>query len=87
MLLKVIIFVKPLLEKNYSEFAPNKELGALTQAREIKTAKRIRNSAERLQWLAANLLRHAGLLVEKPAWVGGKEVCLADGSEVVTQER
>jgi hypothetical protein len=98
-----------------------KELGALTRAREIKTAgellrlillyltegasfagasaiirlagqchlnknatyKRIRNSAEWLQWLAEKVLRHAGLLVEKPAWLGGKDVCLVDGSEVV----
>jgi hypothetical protein len=50
-----------------------------------KTAvyKRIRNSGKWLKWLCENFYRHAGLLVDKPAWLGGRDVCLVDGSEVV----
>ncbi|MDR3161281.1 MAG: hypothetical protein LBU28_06670 [Spirochaetaceae bacterium] len=49
----------------------------------VAVYKRIRNSAEWLQWLAVQLCRQAGLLVEKPRWLKGKDVCLVDGSEVV----
>jgi hypothetical protein len=46
---------------------------------------RIRNGGEGLKWLCENLFRGAGLLVEKPEWLGGREVCLIDGSEDVTR--
>jgi hypothetical protein len=45
---------------------------------------RIRNSGEWLRWLCENFYRHAGLLVDKPAWLEGRDVYLVDGSEVVT---
>jgi hypothetical protein len=52
-----------------------------------KTAvyKRIRNSGEWLRWLCENFYRHAGLLVERPAWLEGRDVYLVEGSEVVTR--
>jgi hypothetical protein len=47
------------------------------------TYKRIQNSAQWLEWLCTNLVRQEGLVVEKPLWLGGRDVCLVDGSEVV----
>jgi hypothetical protein len=47
--------------------------------------KRIRKSAEWLRWICENVYRYNGVLVEKPAWLEGRNVCLVDGSEVVTR--
>ena len=44
---------------------------------------RIGNSAEWLRWLCEHLCRRQGILVEKPAWLWGKNVCLVDGTEEV----
>ncbi|GHV87580.1 putative transposase InsL for insertion sequence element IS186A [Spirochaetia bacterium] len=49
----------------------------------IAVWKRIKNSAEWLEWLCKTILRQAGLLAEKPAWLAGKVVSLVDASEVV----
>jgi hypothetical protein len=50
-----------------------------------KTAvfKRVQNSGDWLQWLCYNTYRRAGLITEKPQWLQGKNVLLADGSEDV----
>ena len=45
--------------------------------------KRMRNSAEWLQWLCENIYRQAGLTAAKPAWLQGKNVILVDGTEDV----
>jgi len=45
--------------------------------------KRVRNSAEWLQWLCENIYRHAGLIAAKPLWLQGKNVILVDGTEDV----
>jgi len=45
--------------------------------------KRVRNSAEWLQWLCENIYRRAGLIVAKPAWLQNKNVLLVDGTEDV----
>jgi hypothetical protein len=45
--------------------------------------KRIRNSADWLQWLCKHIFRQAGLIVNKPVWLKGKNVILVDGSEDV----
>jgi hypothetical protein len=44
---------------------------------------RICNSAEWLRWLCEHIYRHQGVLVERPAWLFGKTVCLVDGTEEV----
>ena len=45
--------------------------------------KRVRNSAEWLQWLCENIYRRAGLIASKPLWLQDKNVILVDGSEDV----
>jgi len=45
--------------------------------------KRVRNSAEWLQWLCENIYRRAGLIVTKPLWLQDKNVILVDGTEDV----
>ncbi|MDR3124024.1 MAG: hypothetical protein LBU16_09640 [Treponema sp.] len=42
---------------------------------------RMCNSAERLRWLGENLCRENRMLAEKPAWLEGKKVYLADASD------
>jgi hypothetical protein len=42
---------------------------------------RMGNSAEWLRWLCENLCRENRMLVEKPAWLLGKRVCLVDASD------
>jgi hypothetical protein len=44
---------------------------------------RICNSEEWLKWLCETICRNQGVLVEKPGWHFGKDVCLVDGSEAV----
>jgi hypothetical protein len=58
-------------------------LGGDCRLSKIAVYKRIRNSGEWLKWLCENFCRHAGLLADKPPWLGGRNVCLVDGSEVV----
>jgi len=45
--------------------------------------KRIRKCGEWLKWICQHIYRQAGLLVEKPKWLEGKNVLLIDGSEEV----
>ena len=45
--------------------------------------KRIQNCCEWLKWMCQHICRQAGLLIEKPQWLGGKKVVLVDGSEDV----
>jgi hypothetical protein len=45
---------------------------------------RVGNSAPWLRWLCENIYRHQGVVVKKPGWLNGKNVCLVDGSEDVT---
>jgi hypothetical protein len=45
---------------------------------------RIESGEEWLKWPCETLCRRRGLLVEKPAWLEGKDVCLVDTSEEVT---
>jgi len=45
--------------------------------------KRIGNSAGWLRWMCVNFCREQGILFDKPAWLPGKRVCLADGSNEV----
>ena len=44
---------------------------------------RMQKCAEWLKWLCQHIYRNAGLLVEKPPWLEGKNVLLIDGSEDV----
>jgi hypothetical protein len=46
---------------------------------------RILNSEVWLKWLCENIGRGGGLPGAKPAWLAGKNVCVVDGSEAVTQ--
>ena len=49
----------------------------------IAIFKRIKKCAEWLKWICIHIYRQAGLLVEKPHWLKGRNVILADGSEDV----
>jgi hypothetical protein len=60
-------------------------LGGEARLNKIAVYKRIQKSGAWLQWLCEHFLRGEGLLVEPPGWLGGKAVCLADGSETVTR--
>ena len=50
---------------------------------DVAILKRMRNSGDWLQWLCETIYRQAGLTVEKPQWLGNKNVKLVDGSEDV----
>jgi hypothetical protein len=50
----------------------------------VAVFKRMRGSAAWLRWLCENIYRGAGLLTEKPQWLGNRNVILIDGSETVT---
>jgi len=47
----------------------------------VAVFKRIQKSGKWLQWMCKNIYRRAGLLIEKPRWLTGKNVLLIDGSE------
>ena len=49
----------------------------------MAVCKRINKCAEWLKWICTHIYRQAGLLVEKPQWLNGRNVILADGSEDV----
>jgi hypothetical protein len=49
----------------------------------IAVFKRIQNSGRWLQWMCETICRKAGLLIEKPQWLKGKNALLIDGSEDV----
>ena len=50
---------------------------------DVAILKRMRNSADWLQWLCENIYRQAGLIVPKPEWLKDRNVKLVDGSEDV----
>jgi hypothetical protein len=71
-------------------FAGTSALGKASAAFSLtKTAvwSRIKNSAEWLRWLCAGVFRERGLLEEKPAWLGGRNVLLIDASEARNLKR
>jgi len=47
----------------------------------VSVFKRIRNSGDWLHWMCKNIYSRAGLLIEKPDWLKGKDVLLVDGSK------
>jgi len=47
----------------------------------ISVFNRFKKCAEWLKWLCEHIYRQEGLLVEKPQWLEGKNVCLVDASE------
>jgi len=67
-------------------FAGTSAIGTLTgeaAMNKVAVFKRIMHSAAWLQWLCENIYRQGGLIVEKPQWLGDKDVKLVDGSEVI----
>ena len=67
-------------------FAGTVALARLSEIAEISKValyKRLRNSGAWLQWLCQHVYRQAGLTVEKPEWLKGREVIIVDGSETV----
>jgi len=52
-----------------------------TTMSKVAVFKRIQNSGKWLQWMCKNIYRRAGLVIEKPQWLIGKNVLLIDGSE------
>jgi hypothetical protein len=50
---------------------------------DVAVLKRMRNSADWLQWLCENIYRKAGFTVQRPKWLGEKNVILIDGTEDV----
>jgi hypothetical protein len=67
-------------------FAGTVALARLSEIAEISKValyKRLRNSGAWLQWLCQHVYRQAGLAVEKPEWLKGREVIIVDGSETV----
>jgi hypothetical protein len=47
----------------------------------VAVFKRIQNSGDWLQWMCKNIYRRPGVLIEKPRWLGDRDVLLIDGSE------
>ena len=58
-------------------------LSGVAAISKVAVFKRIMHSAAWLQWLCENIYREGGLIVEKPQWLGDKNVKLVDGSEVI----
>ena len=54
-----------------------------TSINKMAVFKRMRKCGEWLKWICQHIYRQAGLLVEKPKWLEGKNVLLIDGSEEV----
>ena len=50
----------------------------------VAVFKRIRNSGMRLKWLCQGVYRRQGMIIERPEYLAGKNICLIDGSEVAT---
>ena len=50
---------------------------------DVAIIKRMRNSAEWLQWMCENIYREAGLIATKPGWLKKKSVKIVDASEDV----
>ena len=50
----------------------------------IAVYNRIRKSGPWLEWLCRGLYRRQGLIMERPEYLSGKNICLIDGSEVAT---
>ena len=58
-------------------------LAGETNLSDVAVLKRMRKSAGWLQCLCENIYRQAGLIVEKPQWLNGKDVQVVDSSEDV----
>jgi hypothetical protein len=56
-------------------------LSGETTMSKVAVFKRIQNSGDWLQWMSTNIYRRARLLVEKPAWLKGRNVLLIDGGK------
>lgn len=56
--------------------------GELTMSK-VAVFKRIQNSGEWLHWMCKHIYSRAGLLIEKPDWLKGRDVLLVDGSKDV----
>jgi len=59
------------------------QLSSEVDLSDVAVLKRMRNSADWLQWLCENIYRKAGITVEKPKWLKKKNVKVVDGSEDV----
>ena len=58
-------------------------LSGQAELSDVAVLKRMRNSANWLQWLCENIFRQAGLIVTKPAWLKKRNVKAVDGTEDV----
>jgi hypothetical protein len=70
--------------KSFGNTAALLQLSNEYHLNKIAVYNRIGNSGEWLRWLCEHICRQAQMLVEKPAWLEGKRVCLVDaGDELV----
>ena len=57
------------------------KLSGETSMSKVAVFKRMRNSADWLQWLCENIYRSRGYIAEKPRWLKNKNVIAVDGTE------
>jgi hypothetical protein len=69
--------------KSFAGTTVIRELSGEKKISKVALFKRIRNSDIWLQWICENIYRKAGLTVQRPKWLGNKNVKLVDGTEDV----
>ena len=69
--------------KSFAGTAAIRQLSGEIKISKVAVYKRVRNSSGWLQWLCENIYRQAGFTVQRPKWLGNKNVILVDGTEDV----
>jgi hypothetical protein len=67
--------------KSFAGTTAIRELSGEKKISKVAIFKRMRNSDVWLQWLCEHIYRKAGFTVQRPAWLGNKNVHLVDGTE------
>jgi len=67
--------------KSFAGTAVIWQLSGEKKISKVAVFKRMQNSAEWLQWLCEHIYRKAGFTVQRPKWLGNKNVSLVDGTE------
>jgi hypothetical protein len=76
-----LIFLYLTAGKSFGNTAALLQLDKKCHLNKIAVYNRIGNSGEWLRWLCEHICRQRRTLAEKPAWLEGKRVCLADASD------
>jgi hypothetical protein len=76
-----LIFLYLTAGKSFGNTAVFLQLGNEYHLNKITVYNRIRNSREWLRWPCEHICWQARMLVEKPAWLEGKTVCLVDACD------